>query len=206
MELIRQSGPKGEGQRYAGALVLRELAVHAPAVLYARRHAFFEDVWLIVNDFTVRNEHCVYEWRYCMYRIFCCLFVFCLLFDGLYFLSSGLPQVLKCYISFFVLISYSDWCAFTVDHSTFFSTCVPLNAIDVFFILFRSDFFLSAFFFCVKSAVRVRAAAALGAMLQLVHERQSTPTFSRLVLDKVDEGALALPWARGVPVLEHLCD
>ncbi|CAM9510110.1 unnamed protein product, partial [Sphacelaria rigidula] len=90
MELIRKSGSKAEGQRYAGALVLRYLAEHAPAVLYDRRHAFFEDVWLIINDLT--------------------------------------------------------------------------------------------------SAVRVRAAVALGAMLRLVHERQSTATFSRRVLDKVAEG------------------
>ena len=39
-----------------------------------------------------------------------------------------------------------------------------------------------------QSALRVRAAAALGAMLQLVHERQSTPKYSRLVLDKIEEG------------------
>ena len=43
-----------------------------------------------------------------------------------------------------------------------------------------------------QSAVRVRAAAALGAMLQLVHERQSSPRFSRIVLDKVEEGGSSI--------------
>lgn len=42
----------------------------------------------------------------------------------------------------------------------------------------------------VQSTVRVRAAAALGAMLQLVHERQSIPLYSRNVLLKIEEGAL----------------
>ncbi|CAM9732769.1 unnamed protein product, partial [Ectocarpus sp. 13 AM-2016] len=91
MELIKVTGPKGENQRYAGALVLRELAENAPAVMYDRRGTFFETIWLVVNDLT-------------------------------------------------------------------------------------------------SAAVRVRAAAALGAMLRLVHERQSTPKHSRLVLDKIEEG------------------
>ena len=39
-----------------------------------------------------------------------------------------------------------------------------------------------------QSTLRIRAAAALGAMLQLVHERQSTPKYYRFVLDKVEEG------------------
>ena len=55
MELIKMTGSKAENQRYAGALVLRELAEHAPAVLYDRRQAFFESVWLVVNDLTVRR-------------------------------------------------------------------------------------------------------------------------------------------------------
>lgn len=42
----------------------------------------------------------------------------------------------------------------------------------------------------VQSTVRVRAAAALGAMLQLVHERQSIPLYSRNVLLKIEEGVL----------------
>lgn len=42
-----------------------------------------------------------------------------------------------------------------------------------------------------QSAVRVRATAALGAMLALVHERQSTPKYSRIVLDKIEEGLCA---------------
>ena len=46
------TGAKAENQRYAGALVLRELAEHAPAVLYDRRQAFFESIWLVVNDLT----------------------------------------------------------------------------------------------------------------------------------------------------------
>lgn len=41
-----------------------------------------------------------------------------------------------------------------------------------------------------QSTVRVRAAAALGAMLQLVHERQSFPQCSRNVLIKIEEGVL----------------
>ncbi|CAM9769146.1 unnamed protein product, partial [Hapterophycus canaliculatus] len=90
MELIKVSGPRGENQRYGGALVLRELAENAPAVVYDRRGPFFDTIWLVVNDLT--------------------------------------------------------------------------------------------------STVRVRAAAALGAMLRLVHERKSTPKYSRLVLDKIEEG------------------
>lgn len=56
MELMKQVGPKGEGERYAGALVLRELAEHAPAVLYDRRTEFFDNIWLVVNDLTVSDD------------------------------------------------------------------------------------------------------------------------------------------------------
>lgn len=90
MELIRNAGPKGEGQRYAGALVLRELAEHAPAVLYDRRTAFFEDVWMVINDLTVRMcikiyvffvfSHCllVYVQRISCHKVVCvcvCVYV-----------------------------------------------------------------------------------------------------------------------------------
>lgn len=53
MDLIRNTSPKGEGQRYAGALVLRELAEHAPAMLYECRETFFEAIWLVINDLAV---------------------------------------------------------------------------------------------------------------------------------------------------------
>lgn len=55
MELIKVAGSKGENQRYAGVLVLRALAENAPAVVYDRRGAFFETIWLVVNDLTVRE-------------------------------------------------------------------------------------------------------------------------------------------------------
>lgn len=56
MELIKIAGAKGENQRYAGVLVLRALAENAPAVVYDRRGAFFETIWLVVNDLTVRGR------------------------------------------------------------------------------------------------------------------------------------------------------
>lgn len=55
MELIKVAGAKGENQRYAGVLVLRALAENAPAVVYDRRGAFFDTIWLVVNDLTVRE-------------------------------------------------------------------------------------------------------------------------------------------------------
>jgi serine/threonine-protein kinase mTOR len=39
-----------ETRRYAAVLVLRELALAAPTVLYDRRRPFFEDIWLVIND------------------------------------------------------------------------------------------------------------------------------------------------------------
>lgn len=45
-----------EGQRYAGALVLRELAEHAPRVLYERRSKFFEIVWPVIFDAAVSGR------------------------------------------------------------------------------------------------------------------------------------------------------
>lgn len=59
MELIQMTGSKTENQRYAGALVLRELADYAPAVLYDRRTAFFDAIWLLINDLTVRTAMCL---------------------------------------------------------------------------------------------------------------------------------------------------
>lgn len=56
MEAIKVAGPKGENQRYGGALVLRELAENAPAVVYDRRGPFFDTIWLVVNDLTVRRR------------------------------------------------------------------------------------------------------------------------------------------------------
>lgn len=56
MELVKIAGAKGENQRYAGVLVLRALAENAPAVVYDRRGAFFETIWLVVNDLTVRAK------------------------------------------------------------------------------------------------------------------------------------------------------
>lgn len=58
MELIKVAGSKGENQRYAGVLVLGALAENAPAVVYDRRGAFFETIWLVVNDLTVRGFLC----------------------------------------------------------------------------------------------------------------------------------------------------
>lgn len=55
MELIKVAGAKGENQRYAGVLVLRALAENAPAVVYDRREAFFDSIWLVINDLTVRE-------------------------------------------------------------------------------------------------------------------------------------------------------
>ncbi|CAM9662209.1 unnamed protein product [Discosporangium mesarthrocarpum] len=55
MDMLRVTGVKGEANRYAGVLVLRELAENAPAVLYDRKKAFFEDIWLVINDPKVRG-------------------------------------------------------------------------------------------------------------------------------------------------------
>jgi hypothetical protein len=43
-------GSGGEARRYAAVLVLRELAVAAPTLMYDRRRAFFDDIWAVISD------------------------------------------------------------------------------------------------------------------------------------------------------------
>lgn len=54
MDLIKVPGPKSESQRHAGALVIRELAEHAPAVMYHHRKVVLDDIWVGINDLAVR--------------------------------------------------------------------------------------------------------------------------------------------------------